>query len=136
MAIFAIVGGLALFVSFDTYRGYAFQNEVNTVVGLLAKARSRSMANIDAKTHGVEIFTNRYVVFEGPTYDPMSSLNEVTPTDTNILHSGDSAPLLTEVVFDQLDGKATLTPATGNLKLTMNAHSVTFNINPEGRIDW
>ena len=53
VAIFGLLAALGLFVSFQTYRTYDFQDEVTRVTTALQPARSRSMANVDGVEHGV-----------------------------------------------------------------------------------
>jgi prepilin-type N-terminal cleavage/methylation domain-containing protein len=127
--IFAVLASISLFVGFDVYRSTAFHDEVRTAATLLATARSRAMSNTNAAPHGVAILPSQYVVFEGASYGANPAQDEATAAAPSVSRIG-----MTEVVFAQLTGDATVTG--GDLVLTDGVHSSTIAINNEGRIDW
>ena len=46
MAIISLIGTFTAFVSIDSYRGYAFRSERDTLVASLERARSQSINNM------------------------------------------------------------------------------------------
>lgn len=136
MGIFSLVGGLALFVSMDTYRGSNFHSDRNTFIASLQRARTQSMNNIclgsgctDGKPHGVKVLSgNTIVVFQGTSYatrdsavDSVFALNIASAT-------GDS-----EFVFDRLSGASTAASAT---LADDSGRTSVVTINSEGQISW
>src|SRR5580692_427190 len=79
MAIFLITAGFALVVSMDSYRTYNFREQQNLVVGLLEKARSESMENINQQPHGIYINQNpaEYVLFQGLNYAARDTTQDI-----------------------------------------------------------
>lgn len=135
MGIFAMVGGFALFVSMETFRGSNFRSDRDLLVATLQRARAQSMNNVclgtctDGKPHGVKILPdNTLVIFQGATYetrdtsvDAVFTMNTATMTGTD------------EFVFSQLSGTSTaaevaLTDPSGRISTT--------TVNVEGKISW
>ena len=139
IALLATISGFGLIVSIDSYRGYAFRADRDTLVSLLERARSQSMNNIcigasctNGRLHGVFIDAagSQYILFQGSTYAARdSAVDEVVGASSLVSHSG-----LAEVVFAQLSGDAN--PA-GDIVLSGMAGSVsTTSINARGQISW
>lgn len=128
VGIFAAFG---MFVSMDFYRSFSFRAEQSIAVSILMKARSRALANVEESTHGVHFETDKYVLFQGTPYVAGHPNNEDINIAPTVSTSG-----LTEVTFDQLTGKATLTPGGAILTITSGAKSAVITINDEGRIEW
>ncbi len=142
LGISAILAGLGLVFTLDFYRSYAFNSERDLVVGLILKARARSMSNIGATSptsYGVCIEDGNYILFSGTfNCNPANSTNEVYPAHPSI--SNDHFA----VIFEQLRGKPTFYDINGNGSvkntLTLLAYGTagpsTITINPEGQIQW
>jgi Tfp pilus assembly protein FimT len=139
MALLAAISGLGLIVGMESYRGYAFRADRDTLVSLLERARAQSINNIcvgtsctNGKPHGVfvDVPGNHYVLFQGATYGTRdSAIDEVTGANVGVTRSG-----LTEVVFAQLSGEVNL---SGDIVLSGVAGTVsTTSINAEGQISW
>jgi prepilin-type N-terminal cleavage/methylation domain-containing protein len=140
MGIMTMLGGFALIVSLDVYRGYAFRTERDMLIAILHKARSQSMNNIclgvactDGRPHGVHIATGQYVIFQGASYAARdAAVDEVIPATNATASIVPSS--LSEVVFTQLSGTAA---PVGTVGLTDSAvHISTITINSEGQITW
>ena len=136
VAIFASLAGLLAVSNADAYREFIFHNEVSTLTTVLAKTRIQSMNNVclessctDGKSHGVALFPNRYVVFQGLSYATRDiSQDEEIEANSRILRSG-----VSEVVFGQLSGDVNV---NGDIHLTDGMRSAVISINNEGRISW
>jgi Tfp pilus assembly protein FimT len=134
MGLCIVVGGFALFVSMETYRGSNFHADRNLLVAALQRARAQSMNNMcsgtctDGKPHGVKILSNNTItLFQGASYatrdnayDSVFTMNVATTT------------AVTEVVFTQLSGGAT--PAM--IVLTGSDKISTTTVSAEGQITW
>jgi prepilin-type N-terminal cleavage/methylation domain-containing protein len=140
MALIALVGAFALFVSLDTYRSSSFRSDRNLLVAALQRARAQAMNNIcfddggatftcaDGKPHGVKILSNQIVVFQGSTYTGRDVAVDA-PFKTNVTTVSGAS----EVVFSQLSGTSTVSTIT----LTdQSGHSSAISINSEGKIAW
>lgn len=140
MGIMTILGGFALIVSMDAYRGFAFRAERDMLISVLHKARSQSMNNVclgtgctDGKPHGVHVETGQYVIFQGASYATRdSAVDEVIVASNG---AASISPLsLSNVMFTQLSGVAT---PVGTIGLIDTAgHISTTTINSEGQISW
>ncbi|HEY9585496.1 MAG TPA: prepilin-type N-terminal cleavage/methylation domain-containing protein [Candidatus Paceibacterota bacterium] len=139
VALLATISGFGLIVGMDSYRGYAFRADRDTLVSLLQRARSQSINNIcigasctNGKPHGVFIdaTSGQYILFQGAAYATRDSVvDEVTGVSPLVKHSG-----LTEVVFAQLSGDAS---STGDIILSGTAGQVsTTSVNAVGQIAW
>lgn len=130
LAILAAIMGFGLFLSLDYYKSYIFYYEKDLVISILQKARSQSLANINEKKHGVAFdeANKKYILFEGDSL--AASANKIEYEEAKIVTTSG----LTEVVFDQLTGKATIVPAGNDLTLSDGVRSVIISINHEGRI--
>lgn len=140
IGIMTMLGGFALIVSMDVYRGFAFRTERDMLVSVLYKARNQSMSNvclgagcIDGSPHGVYVSTGQYVIFQGTSYATRD-----TAVDEVIVASNAAASIaphsLSEVVFTQLSGIAS---PVGTIGLIDTAgHVSTTTINSEGQISW
>lgn len=140
LGIFSVLGGIGVFASLDTYRGYAFRSERDTLVSLLAKARSESMSNIclgagcvGGKTHGVLVTADEYILFQGIS---STMRNQDVDERVPIVYRGlmVASSSLVEVVFSQLSGDVA---ATGTITLIdAVGHNSVIGISQEGRISW
>ncbi len=131
LSLLTMLAGLALAMSFDDYRAYSFFSEQNLLVGLLQKARSQSVNNIDQKPHGVYINRQptRYILFEGLSFSARDPAQDIIfPGNGGYALSG-----LSEVVFSQLSGAS---GNIGNIIMDDHAHApVVIGINREGQIN-
>lgn len=137
MGIFIIVGGFALFVSMETFRGAHFRSDRDLLIAALQHARAQAMSNIcfgacignDGQPHGVHIQSDKYIIFQGNAYDssdPNNAAFDSTITTTK-------TPATLDIVFSQLSGNSapatvTLTDAAG--------HASVISVSAEGQISW
>jgi prepilin-type N-terminal cleavage/methylation domain-containing protein len=126
VGILLVLASLGLFISMDFYRSYSLNYEENLVVGIIQRARSQAMANIDQTQHGACLIGSNYMISEGSTCTggatfPKANAAKVTwPTP---------------IIFNQLDGTCSACPLTVTISSSGKA-SASININNEGRIDW
>jgi prepilin-type N-terminal cleavage/methylation domain-containing protein len=130
IAILAMLIGLGLFMSMDSYRAYLSRSERDTVVSLLERARSRAMANSFETAWGVCYIAPNYIIFRGATCTDGAATNEATPGNPAASIVGLSAA--SAVVFSQLAGTTTGAVVT----ITEQSKVSTVTINHEGTIIW
>jgi prepilin-type N-terminal cleavage/methylation domain-containing protein len=151
IGLLALVGGFALFVSMDEYRGISFRSERDTLISLLQKARSESVNNICVGTAGV--CTNgrphglhlgilpggilTYTLFQGTGW----ATRDATVDEVTLASSGSAAtttPSLTDIVFSELSATTTPTPL-GIRTITMSdqgGKTSAITVGYEGGISW
>lgn len=130
-----MLAALSLFVSFQTYRTYDFQDEVARVTSALQTARSRSMANVDGNGDGTPDAHavcyeetpshSAYIIIAGDPCDG-SAGQKISIADA----VGVTWP--NTITFAQLSGRTTATDVT----LTYNGRTIIIEINNKGRINW
>lgn len=107
MGILAIIAGMGLSFSFDSYRGYLFRAEYTGVTHVIAKARNHSVNNYNESPHGVyfDQANNQYVYFVGDTYNSADPQNEIYPQNPAFTIDGPTG-LGNDftIVFEQLSG--------------------------------
>ncbi len=125
VAIFAV--GAAMDNNF--YRRANLSSERDSVVALLARARSEAVNNVDQSQHGLYVASSSYVIFEGGTFASRNTaMDETFPIGNGITASGTK-----EFAFKALEGSAV---ATGTLTLIGSDTSFSIRVNQEGMIDW
>lgn len=152
IGIFALVAGIALFVSMDSFRGYGFRSERDALVGILQKARSQAISNVclgacggnDGEKHGVhfDLAGKKYVIFQTTanyTTGRDASADQVVPINNDAVSFTPSPP--PDIIFNQLTGEASdqtaapCAPANCTIILTQGLSTAAIQINGEGRID-
>lgn len=135
IGLVALIAGLGMLLSFDYYRNNSFFSEQKIITSVLQKARNQAMNNIclgtctEGKKHGVRFETDKYVIFQGNNFSSRdTAYDEEVKISPTISISG-----MTEVVFDQLSGNATVTG--GNLTVSSNGRSAIIEVNSNGRIN-
>ena len=131
LGIFVLIGGFAVVLSMDSYRSYNVHSERSLLLGVLLKARSQAMANVNQKNHGVHFDQ------PGVTYTLFQGLNYASrdPSFDIIFKSNPSYTLTgaIDVIFNQLNGKPNAPDS-----ITLDDHALAvFNvcINSEGQIN-
>lgn len=137
MVVLAIFGALmitGLFFDFSFFRTSSINYEGKLLAGIIQRARSQAMANIDQTKHGVCVTGSNYVIFEGSSCtggDNFPKAAAVTVT----WPAG-----VTAVVFNQLEGSLCTTAcgvtAPMTITLTDQVKTLNITINNEGRIDF
>ena len=129
VAVFGLLVALGLFVSFQTYRTYDFQDEVTRVTTALQTARSRSMANVDGVEHGVcyedAPSHSAYIIIAGDPCDGSAGQKIIVAEAVGVTWPN-------TITFDQLSGQANTTDIT----LTYEGKTATIQISSNGRINW
>ena len=129
LGIFALLAGFALVVSIDAYRSHNFRSEQEQLLGVLLKARSQSVNNINQKPHGVHLDSaTQYTLFEGNTYATRDAGKDIVFSKPGFTLGG-----ATELIFSQLTGQPNV---TGYISLDDHIHPVyKLCINGEGQIN-
>ena len=141
IAIFAIVAGLGMYASMDSYRGSNFRNDRNLLIAALQRARAQSINNIclgtctDGKVHGVAIRPGgvlTYVIFQTSSdyagREADSQYDVIFPsTPTTII-----TPATAEITFERLTGNSTFQ----TIQLDGGGKTSVIEINLQGRISW
>jgi len=133
LTLFIFIAGFALIVSLDSYKSNNFKSDQGQLLGVLLKARSQAMANINQKPHGVfmDQTNSQLTLFQGSAYLGRPA----TDTQLDQVFSGNAAYSLggaTSTIFSQLSGTTTPTSIT----LDDHIHSkYTICINNEGQIN-
>ena len=130
MAIVTVLAGLGLWIGMDSFRGYSYRSERNRFISSLQKARLESMTNINESKHGVRVESDKYVIFEGDSYDSNPNSHEISVLSGGVNITGVTFPY--DAIFDQLSGTASGT----TLNITDGARNSLISINNEGRISW
>lgn len=125
LGILVVALSFGLFVGMDAYRATAARSERDALVAVLARARSRALANIDQSSWGVCVDGSEYVLFSGT--DCVSGSGERVA-----ISPGSLVTISVPVVFSPL--AATSSNATVTIK--QNGRTDAITINYEGRIDW
>lgn len=126
IALVTLMIGLGLFVSIDTYHATLARSERDVIAGLLARARSSSMANIDDTAWGVCYIAPNYIVFRGTSCTAGTSTNEPTPAASDAVITG----FASAIVFTQLSGTTT----GGTITIVQQGKTSTITVNHEGAI--
>lgn len=149
LALFVFIAGFALFVSMDSYRGFSFRSERDTIISVLQKARNQAISNIclgacstnDGKKHGVRFdpANKQYIIFQTTTdyttghdvsVDQAISMNNTVSFTTS--PPLPPPPLPFDIIFNQLDG----TSAGRSFTVSDGSHPPSqISINSEGQID-
>ena len=142
VALFAALTSLGVIIAFDSIVRSTVHNERDIVVLALAGARARALANVNEKSHGVQITSDSVIVFEGD--DPASDPNKVTTgRSSSIVVSPEPAV----VIFSQLTGNATTDGSTKcdpensplfpcSITLSDGSKNAVIDINTYGRVEW
>lgn len=142
LALAAMIGGFALFMSMETYRGTSFRSDRDLLVSLLERARAQAVNNLcigvctNGKPHGVAIrpsdHPNSYVGFQGNSYLTRDvAVDDIFDASPVVAATG-----LTEAVFASLAGTST---TLGGFSVTLTdagGHSSAITVSALGQIIW
>ncbi len=138
IGLFAMIGGFALWVTMEQYRGSSFYGDRNLLIAALERARSEAINNvclgsscIDGMPHGVHIQSDAFIVFQGSTYNPSDSNNARFDANASIAHTLTTPSA--DIIFSQLTGT---TSAVGDIGLAGQGKVSTTTITADGRIYW
>ena len=137
VAIMTTVAAGGLLLSMDSYRGYSFRNDRDSLISLLQHARAQAIGNVclgdvcmAGADHGVAIKTDRYVLFQGSSYATRDVEQDiVVPSSPNSDKVG-----LEEVVFSALSGDPLQTGEISLMDVSVQGSIIT--IGDEGQITW
>jgi Tfp pilus assembly protein FimT len=140
VGLFSVLGGFALFVSMDQFRGSSFYTERDLVVGMLQHARALSVNNVCAGSscqnglpHGVRFDAGAFTLFQGASYSAVDPLNARFDANTAFTHGGTLSG--GSVIFSQLSGTTSCSSCTFTLS-DAAGHSSTITITADGQITW
>ena len=134
LAIIALVAVLSVpfYQSFQVRT--QLDDQATEIAETLRKAQSKAMASEDNQSFGVHFESDKFVLFEGTSYDSNDSNNEVFDLPNTLslsinLNGGGS-----DVVFDKVKGT---TSDNGTLSLSsVNNETRTIEISPAGKIEY
>lgn len=147
IGLLAIIGTIALVLSFDSYRAYSFRSDRDLIIATLQKARSQAVNGVCLSTllpcsggvaHGVHIDSNQLVIFQGTSYnlaDPANEIVALTSSATEVSLTGEPK----NIVFSELAGNATVdTPGNWSVTVrnTTNGQTSVITFNTAGQITW
>ena len=130
LGIFAAVAAFSLAMGIDSIARGSLKSERDTLITMLASARTAALANIDAEPHGVHIDPTNFTLFDGVSYTDDPSSYRVVERNSAITISGVSLPY--DVVFAQLSARTSAV----SLTLAHGAQSTTVDITQEGALEW
>lgn len=139
LTLITLIGGFGLYFGFNNFRADSFRSERDILASALEHARAQALANIchgysmvcdSGNPFGVKVLDDKFIIFEGATYNPDSELNVNLEASKAITHAG-----MSEVVFEQLTGNVS---SPGDIILTdsTTGKTSTISINSEGQILW
>jgi len=128
ISIIAVVALFTIGNGVDTNARADLASDYTTLLQLLTHARNEAMNNVNQAPHGVHINASSFTLFEGATYVAGAPGNQMTARNTSVAVSGP-----TDIVFEQLSGRAT--PASGSIVLSKAAYTRSITVNVEGRLD-
>jgi len=136
LAIFVLMAGIGLFMSFEAYRGATRRSERDTIVSLLEKARSRAMANTDQSEWSVCYDAGDYIIAKGATCDDSTAYDRIE-ANAGVVAASDFSDFESpnEIIFAQLTGNVVAAPYTIEVVQEGNPPEE-ITINYEGRINW
>ena len=127
-ALMLILAGIGATLSFAYLSAQRLGAAGETIAAEIAQARSDAFTQTDDQAHGVEVFTDHVVRFEGATYASRISGKDVT-TD---LQGPVTVSGLTEVVFPS----GSLRPMTnGTLTLEDGSQWYLIHVSPYGVVE-
>ena len=128
ISIIAIIISFGMTIDLGVFKRDLFKAEQSTIVSVLEKARSRSMANMFESAHGVcyDSGTDNYIIFRDTCG---SAFTEFIPANANIEIT------FPTVTFDQLTGNSN---SASDIIIHMKdgVKETDITINHEGKIDW
>lgn len=144
LGLVVLIAGTGLFIDFDNLRGRLFHSDKETLIAALQHARSQAVASIcrgedcedflSGRPHGVKIFNDRFVLFQGDSYDDRDpGVDAEIEANGNI--DKDCAAIDCEVVFAVLSGDVA-NPGEIVLTDTTSSRSSTITVGVEGQIFW
>ena len=132
VAIFSILITLGFFMSFETFRGASHRSEVDVIVSLFQKARSRAMNNIEQSTWGVCYIAPNYVLLKGLVACDVAYVVDTVKANEVVAAASDFNTMFPVVIFLQLSGSTDET----TVEVKQNARTSTISINEAGTIIW
>lgn len=125
LAILGIIAGFEVLAGIDMYGRYVKRSEIENVIGLLEKARSLAINNINESPYGVNFADpDNLILFKGTSLLGGAEYMKL-PKNKSVAYDFSSC---SEVSFAQLSG------ATANCQIKIN--NITIAINNEGGINY
>jgi Tfp pilus assembly protein FimT len=135
MVVVAIVLVLIALVSlpFGTFRKtQALENTTDTMVSVLADARTKTLAAVNGTNYSVRFETNRAIFFTGSSYSSGDATNDIitfeTPVTMSAINVSGGGSTIT---FDRLTGK---TSQYGTVTFTNGTDTRTISVSATGTV--
>jgi prepilin-type N-terminal cleavage/methylation domain-containing protein len=132
LGIMMLLFTLGTLMSLDAFRGYTFRSERETIVSVLVRARSHSMANIDGSSWGVCFRSGKYVLFKGVTCTTPQVSDEEFDANAGVASASNFSSTFPTVVFAQLSGQT----SAASIQITEEGRTSSISLNHEGTIIW
>lgn len=134
--VIGIIGILIVITAFsfsEFRKSRALIQSSDIVVSVLTEARSRTLASVDGSRYGVQVLSDKTVLFPGDTYSAGNTLNELYYFESPAaLASISLAGGGQTILFDRLTGN---TSNYGTITLQMNSTSRTITLLSSGIIN-
>jgi prepilin-type N-terminal cleavage/methylation domain-containing protein len=122
MAILAVLGSGALWLSMDVYSGYVFQNDLGSFIAILDQARDEAI--VSGEPRGVNISTSTYTIFAGTEFNSDEASNQVYDKNVSFVVTGAGTTVFTENA-EPLAGQTTFLVSSG-------LHQKKITVEPDG----
>ncbi len=140
VAIFGAIASMALSTDMSGFRRYSFGDKRDALISALQKTRSEAMNGVcfgdtcaGGVDHSVHFENDKYTLFQGDTYNPTDSENEVVTVNPAVTISDAS-----DIVFAKNSGDASTT-STGVWNVVIRdtfGHISTTTVTSVGQISW
>jgi len=129
LAIFVLISSVGLFFSFDHLRSQNFVSETRLLVRLLENVRQKSLMNENQNPHGLFLWENSFVLFEGKKFNLDSETNLFF--DRNLAIDIETNFSESQIIFKNISGGL---DTSGNFLLSDGVRNREISVNQEGSI--
>ncbi len=135
LGLVALIGGFSMVMGVDSFKKQIFRSDRDLLISTLHRARALAISNTcfgplctDGLPHGVKIESDRFIIFQGSSYNPDDEYNEVVEKTGGAFVTG-----LAEIVFQPLSGEVF---TAGDIIISDSGTVSTTTIGSEGQIFW
>lgn len=136
IALFLMLAGLGMGSYVDYYRSSQANIEIDSILTLVKRTRSRALKNADGASYGVNIDvpTRTITGFKSPyqVNDPQNQSIELNQVQINSVDLQPNPGSSRQILFEPKTGK---TQNTGSITLESNGSDYILEINAQGLID-
>lgn len=117
IAVIALLAAFSLETFTATNGRRALELDAARVTAMFDRARGLTLASRNSAQYGVHVGTNQVVIFQGASYDPATTSNQVELLNAQVTATTSLSAGVADIVFSRLTGTA----ATGTVTLTLIA---------------